>query len=94
MVGAVRMAVKLGAAVDGNALTAWLQRPNGDRFGSSFQLFDDGAHGDDRAGDGLFSLPDFAAPGKGVGFLWVQGSIGGASLCAATPCPTTSSRWK
>ena len=87
MVGAVRMAVKLGAAVDGNVLTAWLQRPNGERFGSSFQLFDDGAHGDDRAGDGLFSLPDFAAPGKGVGFLWVQGSIGGASFVRSDPVP-------
>ena len=85
--GAVRLALKLGAAADNNVLTGWLQRPNGDRFGANFQLFDDGAHGDGRAGDGLFALPDFAAQGKGVGFLWVQGSIGGQGFVRSDPVP-------
>ena len=86
-VGSVRLAVKLGAAADGNTLTAWLQRPNGQRFGDSFQLFDDGAHDDGRAGDGLFSLPTFTAPGKGVAYLWVQGAIGGQGFVRSDPVP-------
>ena len=85
--GAVRIALKLGAAVDNNVLTGWLQRPNGERFGASFQLFDDGVHGDGRAGDGLFALPDFPAQGKGAGFLWVQGSIGGQGFVRSDPVP-------
>jgi hypothetical protein len=85
--GSVRLSVKLPRAADGNALTAWLQRPNGERFGAAFQLFDDGAHGDGRAGDGLFSLPTFTVPGKGVAFLWVQGSIGGQGFVRSDPVP-------
>ncbi len=85
--GAVRLALKLGAAADGNVLTGWLQRPNGERFGANFQLFDDGAHGDGRAGDGLFALPDLPAPGKGAGFLWVQGAVGGQGFVRSDPVP-------
>ncbi len=68
-------------------LSAWLQKPNGERFGSPFTLFDDGAHGDGRAGDGIFSLPDFDAPGKGVGYLWIQGAIGGVNFVRSDPVP-------
>jgi hypothetical protein len=85
--GAVRLAVRLPQVADGNLLSAWLQRPNGERFGSPFQLFDDGGHGDGRAGDGLFSLPDFNAPGAGVAFLWVQGAIGGQGFVRSDPVP-------
>jgi hypothetical protein len=85
--GAVRLAVKLPQAADGNVLGGWLQRPDGARWGSPFQLFDDGTHGDGRAGDGLFALPDFPAPGEGVGFLWVQGSIGGQGFVRSDPVP-------
>jgi hypothetical protein len=86
-VGAVKLAVKLPRAVDGNVLNAWLQRPNGVRFGGDFQLYDDGLHGDGRAGDGLFALPDLPAPGRGVGFLWVQGSTGGTAFVRSDPVP-------
>ncbi len=87
VLGPVRLALKLGQAVDGNVLSAWLQRPNGERFGGSFQLWDDGTHGDGRAGDGLFSLPDFNPPGKGVGYLWVQGAAGGVAFVRSDPVP-------
>ena len=86
-VGQVRIATRLGSAVDDNTLSAWLQRPNGQRFGSPFMLFDDGAHGDGRAGDGIFALPDFTAPGKGVGYLWIQGKIGGVDFMRSDPIP-------
>ena len=86
-VGPVRIATRVGSAVDGNTLAAWLQQPNGQRFGSPFTIHDDGQHGDGRAGDGIFALPDFAAPGKGVGYLWVQGAIGGVSFVRSDPVP-------
>ncbi|MEZ4657475.1 MAG: choice-of-anchor X domain-containing protein [Caldilineaceae bacterium] len=85
--GKVRLSTRLGSAVDDNSLSAWLQRPNGQRFGSAFSLFDDGAHGDGRAGDGIFSLPDFDAPGVGVGYLWVQGAIDGVNFVRSDPVP-------
>ena len=85
--GSVRISTRLGSAVDDNVLSAWFQRPNGERFGAAFSLFDDGAHGDGRAGDGIFSNPDGAAPGKGVGYLWVQGAIGGATFVRSDPTP-------
>ena len=86
-VGTVRISTRLGSAVDGNSLSAWLQRPNGERFGSAFSLFDDGEHGDGRAGDGIFSMPDWAAPGVGVGYLWVQGAINGVNFVRSDPVP-------
>ena len=45
------------------ALAAAPQRRS--RLAANFQLFDDGAHGDGRAGDGLFSLPDSPCPRQG-----------------------------
>lgn len=86
-VGQVRIATRLGSAADGNTLAAWLQQPNGQRFGSPFTLFDDGQHGDGRAGDGIFALPDFTAPGKGVGYLWIEGMINGVSFRRSDPVP-------
>ena len=68
-------------------MTAWLQRPNGERFGPNFELYDDGAHGDGLANDGLFGLPDFTAPGKGVAYLWVAGAIGGQGFVRSDPVP-------
>ncbi len=86
-VGAVRLSVRLPQLVDGNILSAWLQKPDGARFSADFQLFDDGAHGDGRAGDGIFSIPDFVAPGKGVGYLWVSGALGGVAFVRSDPTP-------
>ncbi|MEZ4709824.1 MAG: VWA domain-containing protein [Caldilineaceae bacterium] len=85
--GPVRISTRLGGVVEGNVLSAWLQRPNGERFGSAFSLFDDGAHGDGRLGDGIFSAPDVDAPGEGVGYLWVQGMIDGVSFTRSDPVP-------
>lgn len=86
-IGKVRLSTRIGSAVDGNVLSAWLQRPNGERFGSPFSLFDDGEHGDGRLGDGIFSAPDLDAPGEGVGYLWVQGAVDGVSFTRSDAVP-------
>ncbi|MGL4647885.1 MAG: choice-of-anchor X domain-containing protein, partial [Caldilineaceae bacterium] len=82
-----RLLVGLQNAADGNTLQAWLQKPNGQRWGSPFTLYDDGAHGDGQAGDGQFGLLDFQPPGRGVAWLWVQGALGGQSFQRMDPAP-------
>ncbi len=79
--------VKFGRALDGNTLTGWLQKPNGQRFGEEFTMFDDGAHGDERAGDGVFGWPDFTPPSRGVGYLWTKGAVGGVEFERSDPAP-------
>jgi hypothetical protein len=74
---ASKLLLNLGRATDDNLLTGWLQKPDGSRWGAPFQLFDDGANGDGKAGDGQFGLPAFTPPGVGVGYLWVSGMAGG-----------------
>jgi hypothetical protein len=79
--------IKLGTAAAGNQLTGWFQQPNGTRFGADFTLFDDGAHGDGQAGDGLFALPDFVPPGAGVGYLSVRGIVNNEEVQRSDPAP-------
>ncbi len=79
--------VNLGRAVTGNVLTGWLQKPDGSRWGGEFQLFDDGAHGDGQPGDGQFGLPGYTGPGRGVGYLWLKGQIGGETFQRMDPAP-------
>ena len=86
-IGASPFALRLGRATDDNMLTGWFQSPNGQRFGGEFTLYDDGAHGDGRAGDGRFGLPDLTAPGKGIGYLWVKGIVGGEEIVRSDPVP-------
>jgi len=71
-----RVTLRLGRPTDDNQLTGWLQRPNGSRWGSSFVLYDDGAHDDLFAGDGYFGSDGFM-PGVGAGYLWVSGTADG-----------------
>lgn len=78
--------VKL-AKVDGNQLTGWMQTVDGKRWGNEFTLFDDGAHGDGQPGDGQFGLLDFQGPGRGVGYLWVRGTINGEAFQRMDPAP-------
>lgn len=77
-VGATQLRVRLPGNVDGSSLLAWLQQPSGARWGAPFTMFDDGQHGDDRAGDGLFGIDNFTPPGEGVGYLYLSGAVGGA----------------
>lgn len=86
-VGKSPLQIKFGRTLDGNTLTGWLQKPNGVPFGDPFTMFDDGAHNDGRAGDGVFGWPDFTPPGRGVGYLWVKGSANGVEFERADPSP-------
>ncbi|HMN28408.1 MAG TPA: hypothetical protein PKE45_09665, partial [Caldilineaceae bacterium] len=79
--------VDMGRTTTGGVLTGWFQTPAGQRFGDEFTLFDDGGHGDGRANDGLFNLPDLTPPGRGVGFLWLRGTVEGVDFVRSDPTP-------
>ncbi|HUW14830.1 MAG TPA: vWA domain-containing protein, partial [Anaerolineae bacterium] len=79
--------VNLGQAVDDNHLTGWFRQPNDSPFGAPFTLYDDGAHGDGPAGDGLFGSDPYTPAGAGTGYLWVQGKLGGVDFVRADPVP-------
>jgi hypothetical protein len=79
--------VDLGSRADNNILSGWLQTATGKPFGSGFTLYDDGTHGDEQAGDGLFGSEAFVPPGQGVAYLWVQGAIEGTTFTRDVPSP-------
>jgi hypothetical protein len=84
--GGARILIDLGEAVDGNVLSAWFRRPNGAPFGAAFSLYDDGAHDDGKAGDGIFGSNPYT-PGAGTGYLWVSGTLGGVHFTRSDPRP-------
>src|SRR5690606_34512500 len=49
-----RFVVDMGRTTAGGTMNGRLQTPAGAAFGGLFTLYDDGAHGDDAAGDGRF----------------------------------------
>ncbi len=77
----------LGRTADDGILTGWLQTPAGARFGSNFTFYDDGVHGDDLAGDGIFGSDNFKPPGRGVAYLWMQGTLDGETITRNDPAP-------
>ena len=77
----------LGRTSDDGMLEGWLQTTAGARFGSGFAFYDDGAHEDGEAGDGLFGSDAFMPPGQGVGYLWVKGSVNGETITRSDPAP-------
>ncbi|MFN8490100.1 MAG: hypothetical protein U0350_21110 [Caldilineaceae bacterium] len=79
--------VDLGRAADGNVLQGWLQTSTGVRFGNGFSLYDDGAHNDGDASDGVFGSDAFAPPAAGVAYLWTQGQTDGVAITRADPTP-------
>lgn len=81
--------VSLGQAVDGNVLTGRFKTPTNLPFGAPFTLYDDGAHGDKAAGDGIFGADLFTPPGAGSAYLHVEGAIGGISFVRSDPVPYT-----
>ena len=85
--GQQHFTLDLGAAVDGGVLNGWLQTATSARFGNAFSLFDDGAHEDGAAGDGLFGSDAFNPPGQGAAYLWVQGTVNGESITRSDPTP-------
>lgn len=82
-----RFTIDLGRPVTGNVLDGWLQTPAGVAFGASFKLFDDGAHDDDKPGDGRFGSEPFAPPSAGAAYLWVKGAIDGVEFRRSDPAP-------
>jgi hypothetical protein len=84
---AARITTRLGRAADGNRLSAWLQAPNGARFGAAFDMFDDGAHGDGAPGDGVFGSNPFAPSLAGVAYLWISGTLNGEAFTRSDPVP-------
>lgn len=72
--------------VNGHFLTG-----GGNPFGGSFPFFDDGNHGDGRAGDGLFGSNPFTPPAAGNAFLRVTGQKNGETFERVDPSPYTFS---
>ncbi len=79
--------VDFGRPSDDGVLAGWLQTAAGARFGSDFSLYDDGAHGDDLPGDGIFGSDAFAPPGSGVAYLWLRGTLDGETITRSDPAP-------
>jgi len=79
--------VDFGRSADGGLLSGWLQSPAGARFGSTFSLYDDGAHDDGNAADGIFGSDGFTPPARGVAYLWVQGKVKGETIVRSDPTP-------
>ncbi|MEZ4617427.1 MAG: hypothetical protein R2867_18215 [Caldilineaceae bacterium] len=79
--------VDLGRTADGNTLHGWLQTSVGTRLGNNFQLYDDGAHNDGAASDGLFGSDAFTPSAASVAYLWTQGEVGGVAITRADPTP-------
>lgn len=77
----------LGRSTDNNVLTGWLRTATGAGFGATFSLFDDGAHDDGAAGDGVFMSEGFTPTGRGVAYLWVQGTVDGETITRSEPAP-------
>ena len=82
-----RFQLDLGRTTDNNVLTGWLRTATGASFGATFGLFDDGAHDDGEAGDGIFNSESFTPPGRGVAYLWVQGAVDGETITRSEPAP-------
>jgi hypothetical protein len=82
-----RFQLDLGRTTDNNVLTGWLRTATGARFGATFSLFDDGAHEDGEAGDGVYNSEAFTPPGRGVAYLWVEGAVDGETITRSEPAP-------
>ena len=50
-------------------------------------FYDDGVHGDDLPGDGIFGSDAFAPPGSGVAYLWLRGTLDGETITRSDPAP-------
>jgi hypothetical protein len=77
----------LGQRADGDTLTGSFRTPQGAAFGGTFTFYDDGAHGDGQAGDGLFGATGFTPPGPGTAYLAVAGAVDGAGFERVDPVP-------
>ncbi len=85
--GGYPLFVNLGLAVDGNALTGWFTQPDDTPCGSPFALYDDGAHGDNAAGDGIFGSPPYFPAGACTAYLRVEGTLDGGAFQRIDPVP-------
>ena len=79
--------VDLGATTDDFSLTGRLLRPDGSPFSYAFDLYDDGAHGDGAAKDGIFGSAAISPPDLGSAYLWLGGQYGGLPFQRVDPRP-------
>ena len=84
---AQNLLVHFNGIADGGQLTAHFAGSDGSLFGGSFKFFDDGAHGDHLAGDGLFGSEPFTPPVAGSAFLWLAGHANGEQYLRVDPVP-------
>lgn len=82
-----RFVVDMGRPANNGQLQGWLQTPAGLALGSPFVLYDDGAHGDDAAGDGRFGSELITPPAIGAAYLWVEGTTNGVDFRRSDPVP-------
>lgn len=82
-----RFVVDMGRTTADGKLAGRLQTPAGAAWGNEFSLYDDGAHGDDEAGDGRFGSNLITPPGIGAAYLWVEGVINGVEFKRSDPVP-------
>lgn len=85
--GGSSIVVDMGAPLDANKLSGRFVRPDNKSFGAAFDLFDDGAHGDGRAGDGIYGSNPFTPPGAGTAYLYVKGTHQGKAFQRSDPVP-------
>ncbi len=82
-----RFVVDMGRTTADGKLAGRLQTPAGAAWGNEFSFYDDGAHGDDEAGDGRFGSNLITPPGIGAAYLWVEGVINGVEFKRSDPVP-------
>ncbi len=81
--------VDLGAVIAGQQITGWFQKPDGSAFGNQFPLFDDGAHGDGQANDGIFGSSPFTPAAAGSAYLHMKGVLDGVNFVRSIQVPFT-----
>ncbi|MGD8750109.1 MAG: hypothetical protein PVG14_01735 [Anaerolineales bacterium] len=85
--GGQPLQVDLGQPIDGDTLTASFAKPDGTILGSTFTMYDDGAHADGQDGDGIYGVPDFTTSKSGPAYLTVIGTVGGETFSRTDPVP-------
>ncbi len=70
-----------------NQLTGWFTTVDGQPFGGSFTLYDDGMHNDRGPDDGRFGSDGYTPPGPGAAYLWVQGTLNGEPFIRTDSTP-------
>ena len=92
--GSQQLMVQITGQVDGCVLSGHFHRSNGEPFGYSFNLFDDGQHNDNHACDGLYGSGSFYPAGGGSVYLTLQGLHNGEAFYRIDSVPYTFQPFK